>query len=132
MFSYTVCIAHGKIVKSLRFDKKTAKLLTEHARYSGGSKFTTHSLAQGQSARVTEKACVSCVSIDATIREDREREGRRVVVMASKIQRLVTQAKATFGKLGVEPAFSQEMLKLKEVVRRRTDQESSVLVRRVQ
>ena len=76
---------------------------------------------------------MSCVSIDATIREDREREGRRVqVVMASKIQRLVTQAKATFGKLGVEPAFSQEMLKLKEVVRRQTDQESSVLVRRVQ
>ena len=36
--------------------------------------------------------------------------------MASKIQRLISQAKATFSKRGVEPAFSDEMKRLKEVV----------------
>jgi hypothetical protein len=36
--------------------------------------------------------------------------------MASKIQRLVGQARATFRKVGEEPAFSDEMKKLKEVV----------------
>ena len=56
--------------------------------------------------------CLSAVSGD--------REGaRQGVAMAAKIQRLVSQARATFGKMGVEPAFSDEMKKLKEVVRRR-------------
>jgi cysteamine dioxygenase len=36
--------------------------------------------------------------------------------MASKIQRLVGQARATFRKVGEEPAFSDEMKKLKEVI----------------
>lgn len=40
----------------------------------------------------------------------------KVALMASKIQRLVSQAKATFSKRGVEPAFSEEMKLLKEVV----------------
>ena len=38
--------------------------------------------------------------------------------MASKIQRLVSQARATFRKVGEEPSFSDEMKELKEVVRR--------------
>ena len=36
--------------------------------------------------------------------------------MASKIQRLVSQARATFSKRGVEAAFSEEMNRLKDVV----------------
>ena len=36
--------------------------------------------------------------------------------MASKIQRLVSQARATFSKRGTEPAFSEEMKQLNEIV----------------
>ena len=48
--------------------------------------------------------------------------------MASKIQRLVSQARATFRKVGEEPSFSDEMKELKEVVRRTRPESRSLII----